>query len=652
MSMPNHTRKPLLRVATAFFLVLGILLGTACAPAGADETGGTDDNPETQRQAVADGSGPVGKWYLVANGARLELNISASGGVFSGTIGDEGTTPQSISNVTWNATNRWLEFRRDGSGFFQWYRLSLTEGVVSGRFSHGASSAKPILTAFVLHVTGWSPSYLDTDIVPRTWRVALNTNYQGVLRIDRDSAGTLQGRLKVFDNSAETEVQEELEYDLTPISWNGTSLSFTRADPGFTQVFSGTAAGRSISGTFTQNGGAPIAWSGTRAEVTGFGLGSRLSQRAGWQEKARRRIVNLTEGMQLAGGSTPAVGVTTQPCTGCPFTSGSFPAERDDNPNAWPPNYTLQRLKFSFQPGNRFDPANLPPAREYFGYLSTPTTAPPAGGYRVMVVVNGHGGSAQQLLTLSNSDFWHGESAARRNLVVLAIDIGHRPVWGTGPIVHSAIVGTGYTSSDWEEDGERAFSVRRAVDYLATLPNIRMDRIFISGLSMGGEVTTISAALDGRFVMAMPSGYSPDMYVMDNYGNHPCYRWNNADIHEYVDVSDYQALIAPRQLVVETGLVDFTFSPLAAPFAADKQVARRARAAYGTDSAQYVHYLHYGAHQFHIGDLNPTFPSRPQSVRAAAVIAPSSPTDLTWQTNDTTNVRSPSLYHLMNESLL
>jgi hypothetical protein len=215
--------------------------------------------------------------------------------------------------------------------------------------------------------------------------------------------------------------------------------------------------------------------------------------------------------------------------------------------------------------------------------------------------------------------------------------------------VHPAIIGNGYAKSDWEEDGERAFDVRRAVDYVRGLSFVRADRVFLAGLSMGGEVTTIGAAMDPRIAFAMPAGYSPDMNVMDTHGNHPCYGWKRADIHEYIDVSDYEGMIAPRPLVVETGLVDGTFSSLSAPFAADKQVTRRARLAYGPDAANLIHYLHYDAHNFHIGDFNPTNPSRPTGVRAATITGPSSTSDMTWQTSSATSVRSPTLYHLMNE---
>jgi hypothetical protein len=601
------------------------------------------------QQSLTDTSTPVGTWYLNANGFRLEVAIQAAGAGFTGTLTEEGGGSSALSNIGWDPVNRWLEFRRSGAGFFQWYRLSLVQGTVAGRFSHSSSSAKPALNAFSFHATGWSPTYLDTATSPRTWNLTLNGRYKTVVRIDRDSGGVLRGTMKVFDDASVAGVQEELEYQLTGITWNGTNLSFTRAGAGFTQVFTGVANGRFISGTFTHNGAGAFSWAGARGEVLGFGLGSRLPQRVAWQEATRARLANLTEGLRLVGSAEPTPSVIELPCVGCPFTGGALPPERDDNPNAWPPNYTLKKLRFSVAPGNRFDGAAPAPTRSFDAYLATPDGAPPAGGWRAVVAVNGHGGNAQQLMTKSNAPFWHGESAARRLLVVLALDIGHRPEWNAGPVVHPAIIGNGYASSDWEEDGERAFNVRRGIDYLRSLPAVRTDRIFVAGLSMGGEVTTIASAMDPRVAFAMPAGYSPDMNVMDNYGNHPCYRWNRADIHEYVDISDYQALIAPRPLVVETGLMDATFSALSAPFASDKQVTRRARLAYGPDASKLIHYLHYDAHNFHVGDFNPVNTGRPRGVRAASIIEPGGPSDLNWQTSSTTFQRSLSLYHLMNE---
>jgi acetyl esterase/lipase len=212
-------------------------------------------------------------------------------------------------------------------------------------------------------------------------------------------------------------------------------------------------------------------------------------------------------------------------------------------------------------------------------------------------------------------------------------------------------VDAGYSDSNWEEDGERCFSVRRAIDWLLAQANVRQDRLFMAGLSMGGEVTTITSALDPRIGMGLVAGFSPDMHVMDVQGNHPCYLWDHADIHEYLDVSDWHALIAPRPLLVETGKVDHTFSPSNPPYAADKQVTRRGRAAYGSSAPSLVHYLHYDQHAFHVGGGNPTHPDRPRGVLAAVVTNPVVPGDQTWQTDGATVLRSPTVYDLMNEFL-
>jgi hypothetical protein len=254
-------------------------------------------------------------------------------------------------------------------------------------------------------------------------------------------------------------------------------------------------------------------------------------------------------------------------------------------------------------------------------------------------------------MTGNNDLYWYGDSLARHGFIVLAIDIGHRPSWGVGPVVHPPIIDVGYADSNWEEDGERAFSVRRAIDWFLTQPNVRSNALFMTGLSMGGEVTTITGGLDPRIGMVVPAGFSPDMHVMDNHGNHPCYKWLHADIHEYLDASDYQALTAPRPLVIETGLIDGTFSSMNTPWASDKQVLSRARDAYGTDGAKLIHYLHYDAHHWHAGDINPTNPGRPRGVFAFAVTEPIAPGDFSWQTSSATANRSPTLYALMHELL-
>ena len=113
--------------------------------------------------------------------------------------------------------------------------------------------------------------------------------------------------------------------------------------------------------------------------------------------------------------------------------------------------------------------------------------------------------------------------------------------------------------------------------------------------------------------MGFVPGFSPDMHVMDLHGNHLCYLWDHADIHEYLDVSDWESLTAPRPLLVETGRADPTFSSRTPPFPADKQLTRRGRAAYGPDAGKLIHYLHYDVHHFHVAAANQTNPGRPRA---------------------------------------
>jgi dienelactone hydrolase len=610
----------------------------------------------------ANTASPTGIWHLNANGHRLTLEIAGSGSGLTGTIRPEGGAHDDLAHITWDASGRWLEFRRSGAGFHQWYRLSIADGVAAGRFSHGFAEEQPPLTAYTSHATGWSPTWLDTDIVPRTWRLTVNQHYEAVLRVDRDLQGRMTGRMKVFDNRALPGVQEELEYDLADVHWDGTSIAFTRQLPtGTAQHFAGTASGRFIAGTFHSSAGdAPMAWSGTRSQVLGFGLGSRLSTRASWrtdrqawQERTRSRLMNLTQGMRQATAPPVAVTVTELPCTECPFTATSYPPERDDDPDQWPPDYTLRHLLFTVQAPHRFAPAQAAPARELHGYLAIPNGDPPPGGFPAAVVLNGHGSSARHLLQQDDGDpaggSWYGESAARRRMVVLAVDVGHRTEWQADGPVHPAIVGGGFSSSDWEEDGERSFSVTAAIDYLLSLPYVNADGLSMAGLSMGGEVALITAAMDPRIAVVTVAGYTPDMHVMDVQGNHPCYLWQHADIHEYVDISDYASLVAPRGLIVQTGRQDHVFSSLPTPWASAKQVVRRALAAYDADDDRLVHYLHYDAHRFHVGDYNPTHPSRPRGVTETLVNVPTSPLDLSWQTDDETVVRAgrDTLYALI-----
>jgi hypothetical protein len=265
------------------------------------------------------------------------------------------------------------------------------------------------------------------------------------------------------------------------------------------------------------------------------------------------------------------------------------------------------------------------------------------------------------------SDFWYGDAFARQGYMVLAVDISHRPL---SDLIYSGNTRTdqlGYRSTyaagddeahgntlhasirpalppgtlnpelytDWEEDGERAWDVMRALDYALSRPDVDPSRIVIVGLSLGGEVAAYVGALDPRVTITLPTGFSPDLSVLKYYGSHGCWNWHYADIREYIDSADLFALIAPRPLLIETGKQDFIYSNYPQPFAGDKQVARRVRAAYNDVPDQFIHYLHYEAHSFRAGDYVAAIPER--GVRLPLRIAPAFNGDNAWQTDGATS---------------
>jgi hypothetical protein len=228
---------------------------------------------------------PQGTWYLNADyrggtnkkNSLLTVTLTGSnfliGQVTSSINGQE--TLELLDNVSWDANTGLLEFRRSGpdfSPFWEWYRGTIVEGVFVGRFSHSQQSdSRPDPLAFRFHVTGWNSTFLDGDFVPRSYDVTIDKNRRARLRLDRlppghvDHSPTEQfvGRLKVYSTGSGGD-GEEPEYDLEVTRWDGQILNFIRYVPGGTQVFTGTASGRDISGYYTQRetneGGS---WSGT-----------------------------------------------------------------------------------------------------------------------------------------------------------------------------------------------------------------------------------------------------------------------------------------------------------------------------------------------------------------------------------------------------
>ncbi len=532
------------------------------------------------------------------------------------------------------------------------------EGVLAGRFSHSSTSSVRPTTAtdYRYHVTGWNSAYFDRSLAPRAWEIVLNNDFKARLRIDRGPDGSgFTGRLKVYANTtmSPSELGEEPEYDLEVTQWDGTTLRFLRRNPAWTQEYTGTVSGRTISGTFTHAGTGSFPWRGTRAEVLtyGYGMYKGPNGRRDWQERTRRQLQHL----MMAGNPSPA-GVSRTTTAMTPIASVTLPAERDDDPDRWPQSYTLTQIVSTYTfPVDQH--GNTPGSRQIRTMLAVPTTAAPAGGrYPAVLAVNGHGGNAREVMNPDSGYFWYGDAFARRGFIVLAVDITHRPPGDrqppsrTTPLYgdparsddHPSIKATGF-DSDWEEDGERAWDAMRGIDTLLTRSDVDPDRIVVTGLSMGGEITTIVGGLDPRVAVSLPSGFSPDLALMLE-GNHECWQWLHAETREYVDTSDFYALTAPRPLIIQTGKVDGTYSRLAQPFASEKEVARRARVAYGGETANFLQYLHYDEHHYHVGDVNKTNSTRERDVRIPELIAPTEPWQITWQTDSRTFRQNCTLF--------
>lgn len=613
----------------------------------------------------------TGDWYVNVNGTWMTLSIAQQTNKYIAYIAADGAgCNERLDNVAWNSEAGQFEFRRRLGVSAQWYRVTIADGVMVGRFANSSDGAKPALIAYKYHVTGWNHDYFNQNLVPIVFDIQVNQRSRGRLRIDRAPEGQMIGRLKFYalDNAA----WEYPEEEITVTQWDGEHLAFTRG----AQSYTGTVEGRTISGTYG-SGASP--WRGVRTEILTYGIAPKTAEaRAAWQERTRRQLYRL----MMGGAPTPlSVDAEILRDNLPPIVDTPYPA-RDDDPNSRPQNYRLTELRLTYTLPNWL--GGEPIVRAVHAYLATPTTPPPNGleRYPLAVMVNGHVSSAYQMFNPASS-YWYGDAFARRGYMVLAVDIGHRPMadvvsFGSptdqstylgyqGPGgADDPINGNGFHPSikppkpanftdadwayytDWEEDGERVWDVMRAIDYAVSRQDVDSSRIAVTGLSMGGEIASYLGALDPRVGVSIPAGYSPDLNVLKFLGSHGCWNWAWADIREYIDHSDLFALTAPRALIVMTGQKDIGFSifpqdpsflpPIAvgaAPFAADKQVMRRARTAYG--AGPIFHYLHSLAHEWQTGATT-------GGLRYAVLVEPQATGDLLWQANSDTFTDGRTLF--------
>jgi hypothetical protein len=641
-----------------------------------------------------DKSGPTGTWHLkkwfhnnpdpyYLHPISIDIRRSNNLGSYEGFLHDEKGEMKELDNISWDRMKRQLEFsiyysyNKNGPNYLEWYSLKIVEGIMVGRFTpRSYFKLKPFsYSKYSNHITGWNEQYIDKgSIVPRVYDIVLDGKYRGLhddrlcrafLRIDRaqrQDSRKFIGRMKVYavgSGSFWNIDGEELEYDLDISCWNGRRLEFSRKDPrpgkNWVQNFIGEVNCQTISGTFLHEPGymGSLAWRGCRAEILSYGLGEKTpARRKEWQSRTRLQLYHL----MMSGNPAPVKRTVLE------TNIGKYPTnwigDRDDDANSWPQRYKLTEIKWIYNIPNPCCKQNSI-TRYSHGWIAIPNEI---NGIRPAVLaLNGHGGSAWDVVQPNakradlDSIYWYGDAYARRGYVVLAVDISHRddsplygpnsprygpdywspwgddPSHGNGP--HASIRPDELESSDWEENGERVWDAMRALEYLISLPFVDSRNVIVTGLSMGGEIATIVGALDTRVSVVVASGWSPDTGVFYNTG-HKCSNWVYADNREYLDTSDFHALIPPRSLIIQTGREDHVWSLVRPFFSADKAVARRSRVAYGKDKKQFIHYLHYDEHEYHVGDKNSYDDGGDYEphIQTPIMLEPEYPGEIGWQT--------------------
>lgn len=115
----------------------------------------------------------------------------------------------------------------------------------------------------------------------------------------------------------------------------------------------------------------------------------------------------------------------------------------------------------------------------------------------------------------------------------------------------------GYTPA-----GVEVWNGMRALDWLATRPEVDMARVGATGMSGGGVMTQFLAALDERVAAAAPScsTYTIGTQAAMDLVPHQCDCTFYPNVHR-VDFPEVLALIAPRPLLIQGGRKDPIFPP-------------------------------------------------------------------------------------------
>lgn len=142
--------------------------------------------------------------------------------------------------------------------------------------------------------------------------------------------------------------------------------------------------------------------------------------------------------------------------------------------------------------------------------------------------------------------------------------------------------------------GAFAADAHRAVDVLTSIPEVDTDRIGVTGLSLGGLLSLLNAALDERIAVAVPQGYFGSFREsLLTSQSCPCQYAGALGLD--LDVADLAALVAPKPLRIVAGERDPEF-----PLESQSRAFERLQASYALagapDAAEFA--VHDGAHEW------------------------------------------------------
>ena len=296
-----------------------------------------------------------------------------------------------------------------------------------------------------------------------------------------------------------------------------------------------------------------------------------------WRRELRSRLVDLIGGFP------------EEPCPLSPTVTETVEFR----------DYTRETVHFQSRPDSTV-----------FGYLLTPRRLrAPAPA---VLCLHGHGRGVDDIVGIREDGKMRSRlggyqkdfalQCVRRGYVALAIEqlgFGHRrdataranrPKTSSCMPSAGAALLLGQTMIGW-----RVWDAIRAIDYLATRPEVDPERLGVMGISGGGATSFFTAALEPRLRAAVVSGYFCTFrdsilslpHCIDNY---------IPGILRYAEMYDLAGLIAPRSLFVETGTDDRIF-----PVDATRYAVGKAREIYrAMDAEDRLGFeVFEGTHQFH-----------------------------------------------------